>query len=456
MAGRAESVVIASGSSSIRTTLVGLALALPAAAQSPLPKLPKAEASKLRELLTDALAGEDKAEKQLATSAKSWGGKYDHDSLLAALREGPLLSKGDPKPRGKGKNAEPFETFETVLTGLTFTVGKDTFGYAVDIPKGYDPTRPAPVVLDPGHGSGADDDQKGKAGFLEFYRRLAGEGGLDKALVVRTEIIEQIGADGLKGARPEDEVSAVFDAFFKDLCSRFAVDLDRVWVSGISQTGFWSWQLGLTRPDRLAGIAPMGAVSWSADNYLPNLSNLSIWVAHGDQDSVCKIEGPRSTTRALTELGVRLLYKEVAGGKHDYSTWQFLGEGLQWLAERPRDPYPKKLGRNLQTLRQPWCYWIRVDELKREGTGAANQKPTAKLSAEIVGQEVRISAEGVSKLTLCLSRELVDLSQPVKVVCNDKTKFERVLAPDFALSVQLALEKCDWRGVFETAVELQP
>lgn len=447
--------MVASARGAAHCTLAAVVLALPAAAQAPLPKFPKAEASKLRELLTGALAGEDKAAKQLATSAKSWSAKYDHDSLLAALREGPLLPKGEPKPRGKGKNAEPFETFETVLTGLTFTVGKDTFGYAVDIPKGYDPTRPAPVLLDPGHGSGADDDQEGKAGFLEFYRRLAGEGGLDKALVVRTEIIEQIGADGLKGARPEDEVSAVFDAFFKDLCSRFAVDLDRVWVSGISQTGFWSWQLGLTRPDRFAGIAPMGAVSWSADNYLPNLSNLSIWVAHGDQDSTCKVEGPRSTTRALTELGARLLYKEVAGGRHDYSTWQFLGEGLQWLAERPRDPYPKKLVRNLQTLRQPWCYWIRVDELKREGTGAANQKPTAKLSAEIVDQEVRITSEGVEKLTVCLSRELVDLAKPVKLVCNGATKFERVLERDFVRAVELALEKCDWRGLFDVAVELK-
>lgn len=448
--------MIANSQSRLHAALVAIALSAQVAAQSPLPKLPKAEATKLREGLAAAFAGDEKAAKQLATSAKAWSAKYDYDSLLEALREGPLLPKGEPKPRGKGKNAEPFEQFESVTTGFTFTVGKDSFRYAVDLPKNYDPSKPAPLLLDPGHGGGAQQDQKGKAGYLGYFRHRAEAGGLDGALVVRTEIIEQIGADGVKGARVEDEVSAVFDACFKDLASRFAIDLDRVWVAGISQTGFWSWQLGITRPDRFAGIAPMGAVTWSTNGYLPNLANLSVWIAHGDADSVCPVAQPRKTSKELAELGVRVLYKEVAGGQHDYSTWQHLGDGLAWLAERPRDPYPRKLAHHLQTREQPWCYWIRVDDLAKSGTGKAGQKPTASLSAQIVDQEVRITTEGVDKLTLSLARELVDLSKPVKVVCNGATKLERVLERDFARTLEIALEKCDWRGAFECVVELKP
>lgn len=439
-------------------TRLGLLAALlcgSAHAQSPLPKLPKAEASKLRELLADALAGDEKALKQLRASAKSWSAKHEHDSLIEALRAGPSLPKGAPKPRGKGKNAEPFEEFGTVMTGFTFTVDKDSYRYAVDVPAGYDSDEPAPVLLDPGHGTGAKQDQRGKADFLGYFRHRAEAGGLENALVVRTEIIEQIGADGVKGARPEDEVSAVFDALFKDLASRFAIDLDRVWVSGISQTGFWSWQLGLTRPDRFAGIAPMGAVTWSTGDYLPNFANLSVWVAHGDQDSTCPVAQPRATCKALSAAGVRVLYKEIAGGKHDYSTWQHLGEGLAWLAEKPRNAYPKQFTRHLQTLRQPWSYWVRVDALEKEGPGTARGKPTAKLSAQIDGQSVRITSEGVKELTLCLSRELLDLSQPVEVVWNGAKKHEGVLARDFAQSVEFALDKCDWRGTFDAALELR-
>lgn len=443
-------------SSRVLTLLGSIALVGSTFAQASLPKLPKSEATKLREAFAGALAGDEKAAKLLAASAKTWGAKFDHDSLLEALREGPLLPKGDPKPRGKGKNAEVFEQFENVTTGFTFVVDKHVFRYAVDIPKGYDPSTPAPVVLDPGHGTGAKKDQKGKAGLLGYFRHRADAANLAHALIVRTEIIEQIGADGVKGERPEDEVSAVFDAFFRDLSSRFALDLDRVWVSGISQTGFWSWQLGLTRADRFAGIAPLGAVSWSTNGYLPNLANLSVWIAHGDDDAVCPVAQPRKTSQELTELGVRVLYKEVAGGKHDYSTWEHLDEGLAWLAERPRDPFPKKIARNLQTLQQPWCYWIRADALAKEGPGTAASKPTAKLSAQIDGQRVLLTCEGIEKLTVCLSRELLDLTKPVEVVCNGATKLERVLQRDFARSVDVALEKCDWRGSFEAFVEVKP
>lgn len=420
-----------------------------------LPKVSKADATKLREQLAAALAGDGKALKQLETTAKSLGSKHEFDSLLAALREGPALPNGAPKPRGKGKDAEKFEPFDNVLTGLSFQYGKDTFRYCVDVPKDYDPTRPVPVILDPGHGVGAKEDQRGKAGFTAFFRARADLAGLENALVVRTELVEQLGADGLAGARPEDEVAAAFDACFRDLASRFAVDLDRVWVTGLSQTGFWSWQLGLTRPDRFAGIAPMGAVTWSTTRYLDNLTNLAIYVLHGDGDTVCPVAQPRQTTKALAELGARVEYQEIAGGKHDGSTWVHLDEALRWLAERPRDPYPKKLARKLQTLQQPWCNWIRVDELAKSGTGKAGEAPTASLTARIEGQVVQLDSEGVERLTLCLSRELIDLSLPVTVVWNGKKELARKLELDFARSVALAVEKCDWRGTFEAAVELK-
>jgi len=430
--------------------LIGAALA-----QKALPELPRAEATKLRTHLAEALAGDEKVAKKLTDLAKTWRTKFDHASLVEALREGPLLPKGESEPRGKGKAREVFERFGTVTTGFTFTVGNDTFRYAVDVPADYDPKTPAPVVLDPGHGAAANDDQEGKAGYLGYFRNQADAAGLTRALILRTEIVEQIGAGGLRGERAEDEVSAVFDACFRDLGSRFAVDLDRIWVTGLSQTGFWAWQLGLTRPDRFAGIAPMGAVTWGTNGYLSNLMSLAVFVLHGVNDKVCPVAQPRKTTQALTELGASVRYEEIADGAHDFSTWQHLSEGLEWLAEQPRDPYPKRVERHLQTSAQPWCHWLRIDAMAKGGSGKAGQAPVAMVRAEVVGQEVRLTSKGVSKLTLCLSRELVDLDQPVKVIWNDKVKLERVVERDFAVTLALALEKTDWRGTFDAAIELR-
>jgi dienelactone hydrolase len=313
---------------------------------------------------------------------------------------------------------------------------------------------PAPVLLDPGHGGGAREDARGKAGYLAFYRQSADRAELAHALLVRTEIVEQIGADGLRGKQPEDQVCAVFDACLRDLASRYAIDLDRVWVTGLSQTGFWCWQLALTRPDRYAGIAPMGAVTWGTRGYVANLLPVALWVLHGDADAICPVAQPRATTSELLQLGARVTFSEIAGGQHDGSTWSHLHEGLAWLAAHPREPYPKRIARALQTTAQPWCHWIRVDELARSGTGAAGAPPTASVRAEIEGQQVRLHTEGVERLTLCLSRELLDLSQPVRVLWNDARRFERVLAPDFARTLAIALEKADWRATFDVEVEL--
>lgn len=425
------------------------------ACQDKLPPLPKSEAAKLGPLLTEAFADPGaKSAGKVEALAKTWGSKYEFASLVAALREGPAYAKGDPKPRGKGKAAEKLEEFETVTSGFTFDVGKDEIRYCVDIPRKYDAQRAAPLLIDPGHGSGAKEDAKGKAGFLSFFRGQADAGSLEDALIARTEIVEQIGVGGLKGARPDDEVAAVFDAFFRDLCGRFHVDLNRVFVAGLSQTGFWSWQLGNERADRFAGIAPMSAVSIQQEPYLANFLALSIYVLHGDADPTCPIAQPRRTVPMLEKLGVRIKFAEIAGAKHEVAVWSHLHEALAWLAEKPRDPYPKKIAKCVQTLAQPWCYWLRIDDISKSGSGEAGAQPTAKIAGEIVGQRIELASDGVEKITLCLSSEMLDLAKPVEVTWNGKKVHDGVVQRDFARCAQLAVEKVDWLGTFEAALAL--
>jgi len=320
----------------LRLVVCGLTLGA-AHTQDTLPALSKAEAGKLRTLLAESLAGDAKAAKKLTDQGKAWRAKLDHASLVEALREGPLLPLGAPEPRGKGKAREVFERFGNVTTGFTFAVGDESFRYAVDVPADYDPKTPAPVVLDPGHGAAAREDQAGKAGYLGYFRGQADAAGLTHALIVRTEIVEQIGAGGLRGERPEDEVCVIFDACIEDLSARFAVDLDRIWVTGLSQTGFWAWQLALTRPDRYAGIAPMGAVTWGTNGYLPNLLPLAVFVLHGVNDKVCPVAQPRKTTQELTALGATVRYEELPDGAHDVSTWRHLSTALEAVGAPPAD-----------------------------------------------------------------------------------------------------------------------
>lgn len=420
--------------------------------EAPKPPLPKAEANKLGQLLADALADPKATSKALA-AVKGWQAKYEWDSLVAALRAGPRLDKGAPKARGKGKRAEQIETFGNVLYGFTFEYDGVVYRYGVDVPAKYESDRPAPLLIDPGHGTGADKDTRGKADFLPFYRGQADRAGLEHALIARTEIIEQIGVGGQRGAKPEEYTGAVFDAFFRDLTSRFAVDLDRVMVAGLSQTGFWAWELGHQRADRFAGIAPMSAVSVQQARYLENFLGLSVFVLHGDVDGVCPVAQPRATCKELERLGVRTRYVEVAGAGHDVAVWARLNEGLVWIGEKPRERYPKRVAKALQTTAQPWCYWVRVDELEKEGSGEAAGTVAGSVVGEVEDQTVRITSKGVKKVSVALAREMLDLSRVVIVEWNGKRVFEGRVERSFVKCVEVAIEKVDWSATFEAVME---
>ncbi|MGH7163840.1 MAG: hypothetical protein ACREID_10190, partial [Planctomycetota bacterium] len=373
------------------------------------------------------------------------------EDVEEAIREGPLLPRDALQPR----RGEKLQEFGDVVAGYSFEHGGATYRYAVGRPKGFDATRPHAVLLDPGHGTGAKLDAKGKADFVPFFRRAASESGLDPCLVVRSEIVEQIGADGLKGEKPEDYVARVFDELFRDLATRYVIDPDRVYAAGLSQTGFWAWYLGRARADRFAGLVPMSSVTWQVDAHLSNFLSVPVYVLHGSEDRVCPAGQPRATCPAIARLGAPLLYREVAGAGHDGGVWGGLGDGLKWCAERPRERYPKRVSKSLQTKLDGWCYWLRVDELEREGDGRAGSAPTAGIDGELEGETVRLYSEGVRAVTLCLASEMVDLDRPVSVVWNGETVFQGKPERSLATMLELVREKVDWKATFEAALPLR-
>jgi len=437
------------------TLALGLGVLL-AGSQQPTAELPASEANKLRTLYGQALAeGGAKAEAQLVALAERLEPKYAHEDLVGALRQGPLLTRDFDEPRKQGKQLEQLHTFGSTTVGFSFSCAAGVFRYAVDVPSSYDPQQPVAVLLDPGHGTGKGKTDEEKAKFLEFYRGQCAAAGLEDWLVARTEIIEQVGTGGLRGALPEDQIASIFEAFWRDLSSRWSIDPDRLYVAGLSQTGFWAWYLGRTNAQRLAGIAPMSSVTWQVDKYLDNFAKLPCFVLHGEADQVCAVAQPRATCAALRRLGAPVEYVEVAGSAHDSKTWGRLNEALAWLAVRPRNTYPSELSRALQTLENPWCGWLRIEELEHSADGKAPSAPTAKIQAAIQGQELRLTSSGVKRVTLFLEGRMLDLRQPIEVFWNEKRVHQGRLKPRFGTTIEAALERADWKQLFDTQLSLR-
>jgi predicted esterase len=295
------------------------------------------------------------------------------------------------------------------------------------------------------------DREKGEG--MTFFRNNADRGGGKDWLVVRTDIVEDIGA-GAKN-RPEDYGSKVFQEMFRDLATRYHIDPDRIYAGGLSQTGFWAWFLGRERPDRFAGLAPMAAITWGVDDYLGNYINLPVYVLHGEKDPKCEVVQPRATCPALARHGVPIVYHEVPGGTHGGGVFPLFWRALAHVGRFSRTRYPDRVSKSLQTTLDGWCYWVRVDKIEDEGQGRANQPPTAGIDAERDGQTIRLYSHGVQQVTLGLASEMVDLDQPVVVIWNGQQVHAGQVERSLATLLDFVHEKVDWRQTFEAKLELK-
>ncbi len=380
--------------------------------------------------------------------------KRDISGVARAMRAGPLLTKKSGEPRVVGGEEEPLESFGSTMMGYSFLYEGARHRYAVDLPASYDFKKPAALLIDPGHGSAKDSDDKTKAGMVEAFRNQLNQAGLRDWIVVRSEIIENIGNEGRLGEVPFDEVGPVVDEFIRDLCSRFAIDVDRIYVSGHSQTGFWTWYLAARHADRFAGIAPSAAVTWQVLSQWDNVSNLATFALHGSEDPMCPVAQAREVCLRLARAGAKVRYLEIEGGKHGAS-FPELHKAYEWLNEQKRVAYPKRVSKSLSTLQSPWAYWIEITELAKEEATKRQHFPQAGLDAEIEGQLVRIHSEGVKAARLYLSPAMLDLEAEVIVECNGKEVFRGVPERSVRVLLETAIRKADWKGTFEAVIELE-
>jgi len=413
--------------------------------------------------LTDALhaafaATDAEARTRAVAAAVALAEGRTLEGVLELIQAGPVLAEDAAAPREVAGKLEEHKTIGRTTFGYSFEDRGHVYRYAVDVPRDYDSRTPAPLLIDPGHGSGKDQDAEGKAGFVEYFRGAANAAGGRDWLVVRTQVIEEVGGDGSFEEKPEDEIVHIFDLVFRDLCTRFHVDLDHVYIGGLSQTGFWTWYLAAARPDRFAAIVPMAAVTWQVEPFLANVVPVPTYVLHGDQDEICPVEPVRATTRRLAQLGGEVLYDEVTGAGHDGGVFGRFSKALEWAAERARDPYPARISKSLGSLTGGgWAFWLRVDALEREDSGKAHPQrvATGGIDAVIEGQTVRLYSEGVRRVTVCFAAELLDLEKPVEVLWNGKSVHSGKLRPSLEAALTIAAEKCDWSALFPAFLALE-
>jgi predicted peptidase len=128
----------------------------------------------------------------------------------------------------------------------------------------------------------------------------------------------------------------ILTAMLDHLETKYRVDKDRIYITGLSMGGFGTWDLAAHNAGRLAAIAPVcggGDVSEA-----PKLAKLPIWVTHGDADQVVPIGASQEMVDAVKAAGnPRVRFDIIVGGGHDtWTDFYAKDEFYTWLLSQRR------------------------------------------------------------------------------------------------------------------------
>jgi len=141
---------------------------------------------------------------------------------------------------------------------------------------------------------------------------------------------------------PADSDWEAHDATLIDLVDEmiatYAVDNQRLYLTGLSMGGRGAWRLAMLNPNRFAALAPICGRIPDLPGFLDNLSSLRhlpIWVFHGAKDQVVPIENSQKIVAALQTWGSNVQFTVYPEADHDAWTATYANPTLYtWLSQR--------------------------------------------------------------------------------------------------------------------------
>lgn len=125
------------------------------------------------------------------------------------------------------------------------------------------------------------------------------------------------------------------------LAGRYAIDRDRIYLTGLSMGGYGTIRTLATYPDLFAAGAPICGGGW--ENYARSLKDVPMWFFHGDNDIGVPVELSTGLVKAIRKQGgqPRLTIYENVG--HDSWTATYDNPELyRWLLSHKLSERPAK------------------------------------------------------------------------------------------------------------------
>ncbi len=127
----------------------------------------------------------------------------------------------------------------------------------------------------------------------------------------------------------------MLNGMLDELIASLPVDIDRVYLTGLSMGGFATWGWAVETPERFAAIAPICG-GWDPVD-APKLKKLPIWAFHGADDDVIDITDGQDMVDAVQAAGGNVKFTIYPDGGHDVWTETYANPALyEWLLQHAR------------------------------------------------------------------------------------------------------------------------
>jgi predicted esterase len=294
--------------------------------------------------------------------------------------------------------------------------------YCVQLPPEYDPLRLYPTIVSLHDESGSAEKD------IDWWAGPRGKNGLRNGqasrygfVVIAPKWTEEHQKKYGYSAR---EHAAVLNSL-RDACRRFAIDTDRVFLTGHSMGGDAAWDIGLAHPDLWAGVVPFTAqpdrycaLYWENAKYVP------FYVVEGELDNAKPIKNARDLDRYLRR-GFNATVVEYQGRGHEDFYEEILNV-FGWMGRCRRDFFPREF--TCETMRSwdNFFWWIEVDGLPpRSNVDPTNwPPPSGTLPVQVRGSINNTNGinvrTGTSQVSVWLSPKMIDFDRRSVVTVNGR------------------------------------
>jgi pimeloyl-ACP methyl ester carboxylesterase len=274
------------------------------------------------------------------------------------------------------------------------------------------------------------------------------------ALIVVPDFLLEPG----KGYEYSLEEHARYRQLLSDVRRRFAVDSDRVFLTGHEVGAFAAFDLAISHPDELAGLISFGGLPrFYSQYYWRNVGHLPIYAVdgalNGDNPILMNEWSQRAFRRGEPIISVIYLGRGNGGFEAELPTI------VDWMNRQRRQPYPDVIESASARHSDRRFYWVEMDAFMPNATippqlfdKKKGVKP-GRIDARIEqGATLRMDTVSLESIHIHLSPDLVAFDDPnLTVKVNRKVVHAGPIRPDLTTLVRVLRDTGDNRRlVFKT------